>query len=422
MIPVYGKGPHPAISDRACFFKQIIGFFHEFAYFLLGAFMEVTYLIHNDGCLFIPFYDYDPVLFAGLAALKTGRWDAAARSFLFPEGALRNDTRNGPLAGRCLVEVWKSPENSLFVDGFFKTLWRRESAETPVSGEPVSERSGPSFFEEKWRILLETELHSRKYSPKTRAAYLHFNRALCAVLRKPPEKITEMDIKRYIAYLDKIRGLSSSTMNLAISALKFFYHEILKTNIAREQSRPRGDKRLPAVLSRSEVDRLLAVITNVKHRLLLMIAYSSGLRVSETVALRREHIDADRRTILVRSGKGRKDRLTILSTKAAILLKEYCRDAAQSPWLFPGQPPEKHLSVRSAQHIFSRALSQAGIEKDATIHGLRHSFATHLLETGTDIRYIQTLLGHQSLKTTTRYTHVARRAVLNVQSPLDFQP
>jgi len=153
-----------------------------------------------------------------------------------------------------------------------------------------------------------------------------------------------------------------------------------------------------------------------------VLVYSAGLRVSEAVALKKEHIDLSRKVIYVRYGKGRKDRCTLLSEKVALLMTEYCALYNIENWLFPGQSAARHLSIRSAQYIFDKAARKAGIEKEASIHSLRHTFATHLLEGGTDIRYIQTLLGHANLRTTERYTHVARRNVLSLQSPLDTIP
>ena len=150
-----------------------------------------------------------------------------------------------------------------------------------------------------------------------------------------------------------------------------------------------------------------------------MLAYSSGLRVSELVALKREHIDISRKLILVKAGKGRKDRYSILSRMTAQYLTNYYALHTIENWLFPGQSSSKHLSIRSAQYIFDKALATTGIQKEVSIHSLRHTFATHLLENGTDIRYIQDLLGHGSLRTTERYTHVAKRSVLKIQSPLD---
>ena len=153
-----------------------------------------------------------------------------------------------------------------------------------------------------------------------------------------------------------------------------------------------------------------------------MLIYSSGLRVSEVVALKKEHIDLSRKVIYVRLGKGRKDRCTVLSEKAAHHISEYYTLYDVQTWLFPGQPSTSPLTIRSAQKIYSKAVRCADIQKEVSIHSLRHTFATHLLENGTDIRYIQALLGHSSLRTTERYTHIAQGSILNIQSPLDTIP
>ena len=276
-----------------------------------------------------------------------------------------------------------------------------------------------NYFSKNWQIKLETELRSRKYSPHTVNLYLYFNRLLCNTIRKTPEEISPEDIKQFLAGIEKKKEYSASSINLAISALKFFYKEIFKNGNVNEQRRPRHDKRLPMVLSKNEISKILSILNNPKHRLLLILTYSSGLRVSEVVALKREHIDLSRGIIYVKQGKGRKDRCTIISQKAACLIAEYFSSHNIQTWLFPGQPVSHHLSVRSAQKIFDNAIRQSNIHKEVSIHSLRHTFATHLLENGTDIRYIQALLGHSSIRTTERYTHIAQTNLLNIQSPLD---
>jgi len=277
----------------------------------------------------------------------------------------------------------------------------------------------PEKFPEHWQIKLNTELRSRKYSPQTRRSYQYYNRLLCRFLQKSPEEICCADIKQFLAAVEKERDYSASSMNLAISAIKFFYENILKNQSIDEQRRPRQDGRLPVILSKDEISTIICAESNPKHKLLLMLAYSSGLRVSEVVALKREHIDLERHVVYVKLGKGRKDRCTLLSEKAASLIAEYCAFFSISGWLFPGIPATRHLSIRSAQHIFEKATRRAEVAKRVSIHSLRHSFATHLLESGTDIRYIQELLGHSNIRTTERYTHVARRNILRIQSPLD---
>jgi len=283
--------------------------------------------------------------------------------------------------------------------------------------EFISEKPDGNFFPEKWENKLKTLLHSRKYSPRTAKAYLHFNRAFCSFCRKSPETASSSDITRYIAHLDKEKDLSASTMNMAISALRFFYHQTMHKSIVLEQKRPRNDKKLPVVFSKEEIKLLLEGEPNLKHRLLLMLTYSSGLRVSEAVNLRYSDIDLQRRVLHIRSGKGRKDRFIMLSAKSALLLEQYRTAAGSESWVFPGR--DGHLTIRSAQHVFEHALARAGIGKRASIHSLRHTFATHLLESGVDLRSIQALLGHTSITTTSRYTHVARVDVLKIASPLD---
>jgi site-specific recombinase XerD len=286
---------------------------------------------------------------------------------------------------------------------------------------PVS-ASLPEKLSEHWRAKLETELRSRKYSLQTRRAYIYYNRLICRTLQKPPEQIQPDDITEFLALMEKDKEYSASAMNLAISAIKFFFKYILKTDAVSEKHRPRHDGRLPMILSKEEISKIFLLEKNPKHRLLLMLVYSSGLRVSEVVALKKEHIDLSRKVIYVRLGKGRKDRSTLLSEKAAQYIVEYYKYFNTEKWIFPGQPINHHLSIRSAQYIFDKAVHRANIQKKVSIHGLRHTFATHLLESGTDIRYIQTLLGHVSIRTTERYTRVARRNVLNIKSPLDTLP
>jgi site-specific recombinase XerD len=277
----------------------------------------------------------------------------------------------------------------------------------------------PETFSSFWLEQLMTELHARKYSKRTMISYVRYNRLFCRRIQKTPEEVSACDIRKFISDMDRIYHHSASSMNLAISALKFFYHVVMRKYVAEEQHRPLHDKYLPQVLSKGEVQRMLDLEKNPKHRLLLMMAYSSGLRVSEVVMLKKEHIDFDRMVILIRGGKGRKDRFTILSGRAAKFIKEYCALYTIENWLFPGGHSMKHISIRSAQNIFEKAMAHAEINKDLSIHSLRHTFATHLLESGTDVKYIQELLGHASLKTTQRYTHVARRHLLKIQSPLD---
>ncbi|WP_255223042.1 MULTISPECIES: tyrosine-type recombinase/integrase [Paenibacillus] len=174
------------------------------------------------------------------------------------------------------------------------------------------------------------------------------------------------------------------------------------------------------MLTLEEIRRVLEHVHNLKHKAILYLTYSSGLRVSEVVRLRLEEIDAERYLVKVRQAKGRKDRYTILSQSALDVLREYIKQHTPQKWLFPGQATGKHITERTVQKVFEQALLQSNLQKKASLHTLRHSFATHLLEAGTDLRYIQELLGHESSRTTERYTHVTLKDARRIRSPLDL--
>jgi site-specific recombinase XerD len=390
--------------------------------------MDVVYFFCGPAAIRVPYYHYDRKLYCLLIA-QGASWDALRHEFVIKYYSWAEQfnklSRALPLG---VPGVWvKENSDEIKTTGFFGRPWEegeeekpRTSAKEEASKEThLIERPLPEKLSEHWQKKLETELRSRKYSPCTLRSYIYYNRLLCRTLQKPPEEIRIEDVNVFLAELDKNKEYSASSMNLAISAIKFFYKEVLKNDIIGEKHRPRHDKRFPMVLSKQEIVDVLKLEKNPKHRLLLMLAYSSGLRVSEVVALKKEHIDLSRKVIYIVGGKGRKDRCTLLSEKAAAFIREYYDVFNIQTWLFPGQPATRPLTIRSAQKIFDKAIQQAKIDKDISIHSLRHSFATHLLESGTDIRYIQSLLGHASVRTTERYTHIARRSVLSIQSPLD---
>lgn len=267
---------------------------------------------------------------------------------------------------------------------------------------------------------LENELISRRYSKSTIKSYVHHVENFMEFIDKPSSYATEADVKSYVLSLAVDKEFSTSSMNIAINAIKFFLSEILDKNyITSVIKRPRKDKKLPVVLSSEEVKKILGVTKNFKHNLLLMIIYSCGLRVGEAVNLKFEDVDFDRRMLKIRAGKGRKDRYTIISNAALASLKVYMKPFSPSDWIFAGTPAKNHITTRTAEKVFEAALKNAGIKKSAGIHALRHSFATHLLESGVDIRYIQQLLGHVNLKTTEIYTHVSTKHIEKIVSPLD---
>ena len=407
--------------------------------------MEVVYFFYGYGSVRVPLYTIDRRLFGALIGYG-GVWDSFRHEFVFKR-EINIEEIACHFSGVVYVVVDECVNIMLKVFGLTERQWENDTVscfaifdkavknETPnaieIPDAPEKDDANKTEFSticppplqekfpECWQARLEAELHSRKYSFRTIKSYVFFNRLLCRLLQKAPEEIKPEDVTQLLATLDKEKDYSSSSMNLAISAIRFFYREVLKSDIVDEQHRPRQDKKLPMVLSKAEIAEVLRKEKNPKHRLLLMLVYSSGLRVSEVVSLKKEHIDFSRKAIYVMRGKGRRDRCTLLSDKAASFVKEYCEFFCIQTWLFPGQPASRPLTIRSAQSIFDKAIQRAAIEKKVSIHSLRHTFATHLLESGTDIRYIQTLLGHSSLRTTERYTHIAKRSVLSIQSPLD---
>lgn len=205
------------------------------------------------------------------------------------------------------------------------------------------------------------------------------------------------------------KKVAASTLNIIISALKFYYGEVLQKNFIYEIKRPKKDKKLPVVLGNEEVKRILNAISNIKHKVILMLVYSGGLQVGEIIKLRPEDIDSNRKLIYIRASKGRKDRYTLLSNVALQTLREYWKKEKPQKWLFPSWNKEKHITARTVQKIFQNACKKDGISKDVSVHSLRHSFATHLLESGIYLRYIQEPLGHKSSKTTEIYTHLSTK-------------
>ena len=265
---------------------------------------------------------------------------------------------------------------------------------------------------------VDEALTLRGNSASTRENYRLQTQRFLKWLRRQPETATEEDLKGYLLeMLDS--ELSASYARQARAALVVVYEELLgqPEKVARLPS-AKGYKRVPAVLSREEVNRLLEAATNLRDKTLLTVVYSAGLRVSEAICLKVSDILSDRRQIRI-NGKGKKERYAVLADETLGLLRTYYAVCRPKEWLFPGQEEGTHISQRTAQRFFERAKEKAGINRKATIHSLRHSFATHLLEDGVDLRYIQELLGHSSIKTTERYTHVSKHRLSQVRSPLD---
>ncbi|MDD4607482.1 MAG: tyrosine-type recombinase/integrase [Patescibacteria group bacterium] len=267
-------------------------------------------------------------------------------------------------------------------------------------------------------LKLERELKLRGFSPRTIKAYLYYNKNFLNYASKNPRDINNEDIKRYLDFLIK-KNLSSSTLNLIINSLKFYYKQILNRRFFYKIKHVKKDKKLPTVLSQAEIKKMIDLTQNRKHKFLISLMYATGLRVSEVIKIKMRDIDLDRKVLKVVAGKGRKDRYVNLANKLIPELKNQFKLKNANDFLFTSRGENKHLSPTSAEKIVRDAAKLAGICKSVSCHTLRHSFATHLLEAGNDIRYIQELLGHKNLKTTQIYTQVAANVLSRVKSPLD---
>lgn len=265
---------------------------------------------------------------------------------------------------------------------------------------------------------METRMLARGFAPRTRHAYLGWMRRLVRFSRTPADQLTEQQAVEYVADLAR-RGRSGSTVNQALGAIKFFYAEVVAREWGLSMPYQRFPQRLPVVLSREEVRRLLEVAGGLRERAAMEIAYAAGLRLNELLHLRVSDIDSERMVIHVRQGKGKKDREVMLSPSLLETLRAYWRQARPRGFLFPGNKDGRPLNATVLQRGFSIAKQAARIEKDVSFHSLRHSFATHLMESGVSVRTIQALLGHRSLGSTERYTHVAGAYLKETQSPLD---
>lgn len=263
-------------------------------------------------------------------------------------------------------------------------------------------------------------LKLKNYSPNTIRNYTNwFLVFLHHFPGRKPSSITRPEVLDFLYAYRKSNRWSATVQNQLINAIKFFYEKLLKRP-AEQYDLPRAKKQqqLPAVFSEDEIRKIIKNCENLKHRSMICLAYAAGLRVSEIVNMKLKDIDSKRMVIIIRQSKGRKDRQVMLSEKLLLLLREYFKQYQPAKWLFEGQAGEQYSS-RSIQKMLNNVKTNAGITRRGSIHALRHSFATHLLEGGTDLISIKQLLGHNSLRTTMTYTHVSRKHISKIQSPLD---
>ena len=270
------------------------------------------------------------------------------------------------------------------------------------------------------RRMIE-DMQIRNLTPNTQRVYIANVLRFACHFRKSPDLLGPTDIRTYLLHLTRERRLAASSIIVTVSALRFFYTVTLKRDWVVEDDIPAGHqaKKLPVVLSKEEVARFLGAVDNLKHRMVLTVCYATGLRISEAIRLRPAAIDSKRMVIRVEQGKGRKDRYVMLPPTLLDMLRDYWKRTHPGEWLFPGRSPGQPIHPLTINLTCREVARQCGIGKPVAPHALRHAFAVHLLEAGTDLRTIQLLLGHRNLSTTAQYLMIATSTVCATTSPLE---
>jgi integrase/recombinase XerD len=331
-------------------------------------------------------FPYDSKNIAWLKTQVKPRWSASQKSWYLPD----------------------RPANRLFLEIPLKTLGKQA-----IAG--IHPSNMPQFYR------FEQELQLRAYSSNTARTYCtEFAQLLNTIAQFPVQNLTTEKLRSYLLYCINTLKMSENQLHSRINAIKFYFEKILKKpDFFFDIPRPKKPQLLPNVLSQTEIKQIIHNTPNNKHRLILQLVYGMGLRVSEIINLKIEHINSHTMQVLIKAAKGKKDRYVNLPYTVLHQLREYYKEYRPQIYLFNGQYTPQY-SIRSAQQIFKNALKRCNINKNIGIHGLRHSYATHLLDHGTDMSFIQKLLGHNNIKTTLIYAHISDRNIANVQSPLDY--
>jgi len=268
------------------------------------------------------------------------------------------------------------------------------------------------------------DMQLRNFSINTQKSYTYQIAQFARHFKQSPEALSPEDIRTYQVYLTKEKKLTPQSVTVAVSAMRFLYTVTLHRDWSIEDviPAPKSPQTLPVVLSAEEVLQFFSYIPNLKHKTVLTTCYAAGLRISEAVSLKPTHIDSQRMVIRVEQGKGQKDRYVMLSERLLEILRHWWRIAKPKEWLFPGAIPGQHITRFAVGEMCREAHKRSGLSKPVTPHLLRHAFAVHLLESGTDLRTIQLLMGHRSLSTTARYLRIATSKVCATKSPLDLLP
>lgn len=363
-------------------------------------------------------FEQDAALNKRMRAVPGSRWTKTYKGWLVPDTA-ENRKKCGIAQARAVSPGPGSLEPAESKQAApYHHLSQGQRPSSPTQRLPRLCKENQQALE---RFLQELTL--KAYSPSTIRTYRNEFLQLLQLLKdKPASELRPDDLRRYMAYAMEKEGIKENTAHSRLNALKFYYEQVLKKEkFFWEVPRPKKQQQLPRFFNQDEIAAIINATKNLKHKAMLMLSYSCGLRVSEVVAMKAGNIDSKRMCVLIEQAKGKKDRIAALSPVLLVVLREYWKTykPLRNGYLFEGQNPGEPYSTRSLQLVLDAAKHKAGILKPGSVHALRHSFATHLLDKGTDVTMIMKLLGHNDLKTTLRYLHVTNRDMLQLISPLD---
>lgn len=374
--------------------------------------IKVRKVVHNNENRIIISFPYEEELVLLIKKFEDARWSKTHRAWHIPQNKYN------------ISDIFKVFKNKAWVD--YRDFSRKDVLETTVeSGKRgtktvLEEKISAEAVEkiEKFRFWL----HSRRYSPSTINTYLDSIRTFLRFYAfKKIQEIDNNDLIRFNNEYILANNYSASFQNQVVNAVKLFFKTIENSPLDIDAiHRPKRAKKLPNVLSKEEVKAILDTPTNIKHKAMLSLIYACGLRCGEILSLKPNDIDSKRNILHVKNAKGQKDRIVPLSEKIIVLLREYYKATKPKYYLFEGQTKGNRYDARSLQNVLKQSIAKTKITKPVTLHWLRHSYATHLLESGTDLRYIQEILGHNSSKTTEIYTHVSTKSLQQIKSPFDF--
>lgn len=388
--------------------------------------IHLSLVIHNNQQRINLQFDYDSKLNGAVQRVAGSRWSKTDKCWHIPYGPGPLKRLEDVTAGMAILDtnILKQQMLELKTTKPEKTTLSKPGADTATASKQIKfvYRPVTAISENNQQQLANflSKLQLKAYSPSTIRTYKNeFGAFLQTIKQRNATDISADDLKRYLLYCLKDLKLTENTIHSRLNALKFYFEQVLgHEKFFFEIPRPKKPIKLPKVISEEKILKGLLSLPNLKHKTILLLAYSAGLRVSEVTHLKLGDVDSDRMQLRIDRAKGKKDRVVTLSSSLLPILREYYLQYKPKTWLFEGQFGEQY-SERSAQEIFHQAFKKLNLPAQCSFHSLRHSYATHLLESGTDISYIQKLLGHNDIKTTLRYAQVSKKDIGNVESPLD---